>query len=72
MAELAGSRKQRYNKGAQGCDEQKIFSNSFLMITELIAAVAEFFTFNAAHMVLTLNMEHRHLGRAASPSDSSL
>ena len=67
MAELAGSRKQRYNKGAQGCDEQKIFSNSFLIIAELIAAVAKFFTFDAAHMVLTLHMEHGHLGRAASP-----
>ena len=60
MAELAGSRKQRYNKGAEGCDEQKIFSNSFLMITELIAAVAEFFTFNPAHVVLTFYVEHRH------------
>ena len=73
MMEVAGgSRQERYNKGAQGCDEQKIFSNSFLIIAELIAAVAKFFTFNAAHMVLTFYMEHRHLCRASPPSYAPL
>ena len=72
MVEGAGSRKQWYNKGAHRCDEQKIFSNSFLIIAELIAAVAKFFTFNAAHMVLTFYMEHRHLCRASPPSYAPL
>ena len=49
---------QNPDKDDEAHHDQDIFANLSLIIAQMVAAITESLTFNPAHMVFTLNVEH--------------